>query len=78
MIAKSVHPHSLRHAFATHLLEDGVNLAVIQNLLGHADISTTTRYLQVSNTAIRATRSPLETLGPLDLIQAVNDNPPKR
>jgi integrase/recombinase XerD len=68
-ITKPVHPHSLRHAFATHLLEDGVSLAVIQELMGHADARTTIRYLQVSNTAIRATRSPLETLGPLDLIQ---------
>ena len=68
-IAKSVHPHSLRHAFATHLLDEGVSLVVIQELLGHADLRTTIRYLQVSNTAIRATRSPLEMLGPLDLIQ---------
>ena len=51
---------------------------MIQELLGHADIRTTIRYLQVSNTAIRATRSPLETLGPLDLIQTTNDNPPKQ
>jgi len=68
-LTKPVHPHSLRHAFATHLLEDGVNLVVIQELLGHADVRTTIRYPQVSNAAIRATRSPLETLGPLDLIQ---------
>jgi len=74
-IAKKVHPHSLRHAFATHLLEDGVNLVVIQKLLGHADVRTTALYLRVSDTAIRSTRSPLEMLGSLDLVRATNDVP---
>jgi site-specific recombinase XerD len=77
-IAKSVHPHSLRHAFATHLLDDGVSLPVIQALLGHTNLKTTARYLHVSDTVVRTTRSPLEMLGSLDLIQSANNAPPKR
>ena len=77
-IAKKVHPHSLRHAFATHLLEDGANLVIIQYLLGHADVRTTARYLRVSNIAIRSTRSPLERMESLDLVQATPDSLPTR
>ena len=77
-ITKRVHPHSLRHAFATHLLEDGVNLLVIQALLGHKNLKTTARYLHVADSTIRAARSPLELLGSLDLARPVSTLKPKR
>jgi integrase/recombinase XerD len=68
-IAKPVHPHSLRHAFATHLLEDGANLLVIQTLLGHKSLKTTARYLHLAASTIRSTKSPIELLDSLNLIQ---------
>jgi integrase/recombinase XerD len=77
-IAKPVHPHSLRHAFATHLLEDGVNLLVIRDLLGHRNLKTTERYLHVADTNIRSIRSPLELLGSLDLVRAASTIKPGR
>ena len=61
-LQKSVHPHSLRHCFATHLLEAGADLRTIQILLGHNDLKETTRYLHLSQRHLHAAASPLDSL----------------
>jgi len=64
-IKKRVSPHTLRHSFATHLLEQDTDIRVIQVLLGHAKLDTTALYTRVANTTIRTVTSPLDRLVPL-------------
>lgn len=69
-IEKRVTPHVLRHCFATHMLEAGIDLRVVQSLLGHNSAATTTRYHHMARAVVTATRSPLDLLN--------DDTPPPR
>jgi integrase/recombinase XerD len=75
-MAKPITPHSMRHAFAVHLLERGVDVRTIQLLLGHRSLATTARYLRMATSKVCSTASPLDLL-PQPLPPAPRPTPPQ-
>jgi len=61
-IIKNVHPHTLRHSFATHLVENGYDITTVQQLLGHSSLQTTTVYIHIASPKLLNVKSPLDTL----------------
>jgi site-specific recombinase XerD len=75
-ISKPITPHSLRHAFAVHLLESGTDIRTIQLLLGHRSLATTAKYLRIATSKVCSTSSPLDLL-PRPVSVTVKPTPPQ-
>jgi site-specific recombinase XerD len=75
-IPKPITPHSMRHAFACHLLESGTDIRQIQLLLGHRSLTTTAKYLHIATSKVCSTSSPLDLL-PRPVSREVQPTPPQ-
>jgi len=75
-IPKPITPHSLRHAFAVHLLERGTDVRSIQLLLGHRSLATTAKYLRIATSKVCSTSSPLDLL-PRPVSMEIKPKPPQ-